>query len=45
MDLATALQIAGVLLVAVGAAIVSFPAGLILAGIGALLFGVALERR
>jgi len=41
---ATILQIAGATLISVGAALVYLPLGIILAGISALLFGIALER-
>lgn len=39
------LQISGAVLVAVGAALVFPPAGLIVAGAFAILFGMSLERR
>ncbi len=41
---ANALQVGGLIAVAVGAGLVFVPAGLIVAGIGAVLFGLALER-
>lgn len=41
---ANVLQIGGLIAVAVGAGLVFVPAGLIVAGIGAVLFGLALER-
>lgn len=42
--LANVLQIGGIVAVAVGAGLVFIPAGIILAGVGAILFGLALER-
>lgn len=42
--LANALQVAGLAAVAVGAGLVFLPAGIIVAGVGAVLFGLALER-
>lgn len=39
------LQISGAVLVSIGAALVFPPAGLIAAGVFAILFGVSLERR
>lgn len=41
---ANVLQVGGLIAVAVGAGLVFVPAGLIVAGIGAILFGLALER-
>lgn len=41
---ANLLQIGGIAAVAVGAGLVFMPAGLIVAGVGAVLFGLALER-
>ena len=41
---ANVLQIGGLIAVAVGAGLVFVPAGLIVAGVGAVLFGLALER-
>lgn len=41
---ATILQIIGVVAIAVGAGLAWLPAGFILAGVGAVLFGLALER-
>lgn len=41
---ATLLEAAGVLLTSIGAAVWSVPAGFVVAGVGAVLFGVALER-
>lgn len=42
--LATGLQIAGIAVIALGVGFIFIPAGIIIAGIGALLFGLALER-
>lgn len=42
--LANTLQISGLTAVAVGAGLIFPPAGIILAGVGAILFGLALER-
>lgn len=42
--LAIGLQAAGAALLAVGAALVFFPAGLMVAGVFALLFGVSIAR-
>lgn len=42
--LANTLQIGGLIAVAVGAGLIFIPAGIILAGVGAILFGLALER-
>lgn len=42
--LANVLQISGLVAVAVGAGLVFIPAGIILAGIGAIVVGLALER-
>jgi hypothetical protein len=41
---ANVLQVGGLIAVAVGAGLVFVPAGLIVAGVGAILFGLALER-
>lgn len=41
---ANLLQIGGIAAIAVGAGLVFIPAGLIVAGAGAVLFGLALER-
>lgn len=38
------LQASGIAVIAVGAGLVYFPAGLIVAGVGILLFGLAWER-
>jgi len=43
--LATILQVAGAALIALGAGLIFPPLGIILAGAGALVFGLALERR
>lgn len=42
--MATILQVAGAVLVSVGAALIWLPLGVILAGAAALLFGLAMER-
>lgn len=42
--LANVLQIAGIAAIAVGAGLIFVPAGIVAAGIGAVLFGLALER-
>jgi hypothetical protein len=41
---ANLLQIGGIAAIAVGAGLVFVPAGLMVAGVGAVLFGLALER-
>lgn len=41
---ANVLQVGGLIAMAVGAGLVFVPAGLIVAGVGAILFGLALER-
>ena len=41
---ATILQITGIAIVAVGAGLAWLPAGFIVAGLGCVLFGLALER-
>lgn len=41
---ANVLQIGGIVAIAVGAGLVFVPAGLMAAGVGAVLFGLALER-
>lgn len=43
--LANSLQIGGATLITVGAALIWLPAGLIVAGSFAILFGISLERR
>jgi hypothetical protein len=42
--LANVLQVGGIVAVAVGAGLIFAPAGVIVAGVGAVLFGLALER-
>lgn len=42
--IANLLQIVGIAAIAVGAGLIFFPAGIMLAGVGAVLFGLALER-
>lgn len=42
--LANVLQIAGIAAIAVGAGLIFVPAGIVAAGVGAVLFGLALER-
>jgi hypothetical protein len=41
---ATILQIAGVAVIAVGAGLVYLPLGVLLAGAGLVIFGLAIER-
>jgi hypothetical protein len=41
---ANLLQIGGIAAIAVGAGLIFIPAGIMLAGVGAVLFGLALER-
>jgi hypothetical protein len=43
--LATVLQAAGLAVVAIGVGLWFVPAGIIVAGVGCLLFGLALERK
>lgn len=43
--LATILQVTGVALVAIGAGLIFPPLGIILAGAGAIVFGLAMERK
>lgn len=43
--MANTLQIAGALITAVGVGLIFLPAGIILAGVFALAFGIALERK
>lgn len=43
--LVNSLQIGGATLITVGAALIWIPAGLIVAGAFAILFGISLERR
>ena len=42
--IANALQIGGIAAVAIGAGLVFIPAGVIVAGIGLVLFGIVMER-
>jgi hypothetical protein len=42
--LATVIQVFGITLVSVGVGIAYPPAGIVVAGVGLLLFGLALER-
>jgi hypothetical protein len=42
--IATILQATGILTISIGAALVYPPAGLVLLGIGLLVFGIAIER-
>lgn len=41
---ATILQVVGVTAIAVGAGLFYLPLGIVLAGVGCILFGVAMER-
>jgi hypothetical protein len=43
--MATILQVTGALGISIGASLIFLPAGVILAGVFALLFGLALERK
>lgn len=43
--MATILQVAGAVVVSVGTALIWPPLGVILAGVGMLVFGLALERK
>lgn len=43
--MATILQVSGAALIALGAGLIFPPLGIILAGAGALVFGIALERK
>jgi hypothetical protein len=43
--MATILQVLGALGISIGAALIFIPAGIILAGIFSVLFGLALERK
>ena len=43
--MATILQVAGAVLISVGAALVWLPAGVIIAGDAVLVFGIAMERK
>jgi hypothetical protein len=42
--IANALQIAGIAAIALGAALVFVPAGVIVAGVGLVLLGIVMER-
>jgi hypothetical protein len=42
--IANVLQIAGIAAIALGAALVFIPAGVIVAGLGLVLFGIVMER-
>lgn len=42
--LATILQVAGITLVSVGVGLWFLPAGVVVAGLGLVLFGIAIER-
>ena len=42
--IANVLQIAGIAAIALGAALVFIPAGIIVAGLGLVLFGIVMER-
>jgi hypothetical protein len=42
--IANALQIAGIAAIALGAALMFIPAGVIVAGLGLVLFGIVMER-
>lgn len=42
--LATILQVVGVTVISVAVGVVYWPAGLVLAGVGCLLFGLALDK-
>ena len=42
--IANVLQIAGIAAIALGAALVFIPAGVIVAGVGLVLFGIVMER-
>ena len=41
---ANALQVAGIAAIALGAALIFIPAGVIVAGFGLVLFGIVMER-
>lgn len=43
--MATILQVAGAVLVSVGAALIWLPMGVIIAGAATLVFGIAMERK
>jgi hypothetical protein len=42
--MANVLQVAGIVAIAAGVGVIFWPAGIICAGVGAVLFGLALER-
>jgi len=42
--LANILQVTGLIAIAVGAGLIFVPAGVVVAGLGAVLYGLALER-
>lgn len=42
--LATILQASGIAVISVGVSLIFIPAGLVVAGIGVLLFGLALDK-
>jgi hypothetical protein len=42
--IANALQVAGIAAIALGAALIFIPAGVIVAGLGLVLFGIVMER-
>ncbi len=42
--IANALQVAGIAAIALGAALMFIPAGVIVAGLGLVLFGIVMER-
>jgi hypothetical protein len=42
--IANALQVAGIVAIALGAALVFIPAGVIVGGFGLVLFGIVMER-
>ena len=44
MKIATIVQVAGSLALSVGVGLVFFPAGLVVAGVLAVLFGIAMEK-
>ncbi len=43
--LANILQVSGAVLISVGAALIWLPAGIVLAGVASIIFGIALERK
>jgi hypothetical protein len=42
--LATILQASGIAVISLGVSLIFFPAGLVVAGVGVLLFGLALDK-